>query len=588
MVGVGAAAEAFDAVEHIAGGIAGGGEAAVEAEGDGAAGMQVAGDVDARTALQRIGPGQAFEGVVAGVAFEQVGAGIPHQGVGVLAAGEVLNVFVEIAQGMAGGGDHAGGEAGADTGGGMGVAGGVVAGAADEAVVAGQAFEDVIAGAAFEAVVGAVAHQGVGVGRALQVVDAAVGVALGFAGATDIAQAGGEAGVDAGQGLAVAGGVGAGAADQRIGAAAALQHIVAIAAAQGVGVGIAHQQVVVVAAFEVFNAVEAVARGIAGGAEAGIEADGDAAGGMRVAGGVAATAAQQGIGTGAAFEHIVASAAAQGVGLAVADQRVAEAAAAEVCDAVVRVTAGIAAGGDIAQAGGQRGGDGRIGVFVAGGVLPAAAHQRVGTGHAFQHIIACAAIEAVVVVVSDQRVVVAAALQVLDRHQHIARGVAGGGDQAGAERDAHGAAGMRVAGGVAASTADQHIAAGAAFEHVITRASVDEVGVGIAQQLVGMVAAGEVFNVGEGVAGGIAQRRHLVGREAGHHAGLGVGVAGRIRAVAALQRIGAGQAFEHVVAGIALQCVGAGIAEQGVVKAAAGQVFNAVEAVARGFADGYH
>ena len=84
--------------------------------------------------------------------------------------------------------------------------------------------------------------------------------------------------------------------------------------------------------------------------------------------------------------------------------------------------------------------------------------------------------------------------------------------------------------------------------------------------------ADKVLDVGQGVACGIAVIDHGPA-EADVDPRGGACVAGRVNAVAAVQRVGTRPAFEDVVAGIA---------DQGVVKGRAGEVFNRVEGIAFG------
>ncbi len=100
-------------------------------------------------------------------------------------------------------------------------------------------------------------------------------------------------------------------------ALAALQLVVALAADQDVVAGVADQGVVVLGALQALDAVQHVARGVAGGGDRAVQRDGDARGRVGVGGDVDAVAAEdlvracaavQGVGARAAVDHVIARA----------------------------------------------------------------------------------------------------------------------------------------------------------------------------------------------------------------------------------------------------------------------------------------
>ena len=277
------------------------------------------------------------------------------------------------------------------------------------------------------------------------------------------------------------------------------------------------------------------------------QADADGSAGAGVAGGVGARATVQRVVAQAAFEHIGAGAAGEGV---------VEVAAGEVLDAdqVVRTRAT----GGLWSGDGQADADGAASQQVRGGVAAGATVQQVDAGAGEQHVVERIAV-AVGVAAGDDA-------QVLDvGREHIAAqgpdfvDAAGGGFDDGA-----------------AAVDDVDVVAVAAAHRVVAQAAVDHVGVGVAGQRVGKVAADQVLDadqrVGAGTHGVLCARQ----RQAHRHCGRRRGIGRRVAASAAVQRVVAGTALEHVVGAIA---------GQRVVEGAAPEVFDAdqrVEARTRG------
>ena len=129
--------------------------------------------------------------------------------------------------------------------------------------------------------------------------------------------------------------------------------------------------------------------------------------------------------------------------------------------------------------------------------------------------------------------------------------------------------------GIVAGTAGQRVVAGAAGEHV---------GTGIAGQGIVVARARQILDIGEGV--GSRADRVLCGAncEADGHAAGGIGIAGRVGPVAAIQGVVAGTTLQRVVAAEAVEGIGVGVAGQGVIEGRAGQVLDMSEGVGAGTA----
>ena len=121
-----------------------------------------------------------------------------------------------------------------------------------------------------------------------------------------------------------------------------------------------------------------------------------------------------------------------------------------------------------------------------------------------------------------------------------------------ADRDA--AAGIGIAGGVAAVAAVQGVVAGATLQGVVAGKAADRIVVVVAGEGVVEGRAGQVLDIGESVAAGTAG---ILGgalqRQADGDAAAGIGIAGGVGPVAAVQRVVAGAAVQRVVAAEALR-----------------------------------
>ena len=362
------------------------------------AGARVTRGVAAGAAVERVGAGTADQRVVTAAALQQVGVRVANQRVVERRAFEVLDAVVAVAGSVAGVVGRRGQTRGQPDQR-VSVAGGIDAGATDQRVGAGAAVQPVVAGTAVEAVVAGVAGQVVVEARADQAFDRQQQVAIGVT-------AGRGAGIQIdlyrSARVGVAGGVAAGAADQRVGARAADQRVVAGATVQAVATGIARQQVVGIGADQRLDAVQHVALGGAAVTGAVGQIDRDPGGRIAVVGGVEAGAADQRVGAAAPLEHVVAGAAVEQIGVGVAEQVIREGRAAEVLDLGQRVALGIAAaagaGRQIDRDTGRRSAVGR-------GVVAAAADQHVGAAAAFQRVVAGTAVERVVAGIAEDDVV---------------------------------------------------------------------------------------------------------------------------------------------------------------------------------------
>src|SRR5262245_57188365 len=129
--------------------------------------------------------------------------------------------------------------------------------------------------------------------------------------------------------------------------------------------------------------------------------------------------------------------------------------------------------------------------------------RSVATGAAVEPISAAAAGQNVVVGVAYQRVGNAGARHNLDSGQPITLGVAAR-PSSSRKVDRHGSAGCVVGRGVVAAAANQVIRSGGADQQIIAVTAGEHVRIAVAGQDVGESRAGEVFNVHERIALGIA------------------------------------------------------------------------------------
>ena len=106
---------------------------------------------------------------------------------------------------------------------------------------------------------------------------------------------------------------------------------------------------------------------------------------------------------------------------------------------------------------------------------------------------------------------------------------------------------------VVARAAPKHIVARAAFQRVVARAAAEPVRQAVAGQAVVVGRAEDIFAVGDGVPRGVTAAGRTVD---GHgYRGAGTGIAYRVVAGAAVQRVGVPFALQVVVAGVAVEDV---------------------------------
>ena len=306
--------------------------------------------------------------------------------------------------------------------------------------------------------------------------------------------------------------------------------------------------------------------------------------------GVVARATDQVVDAATAVQSVVACQALQGVVTSVPGQAVVELGAAQVFDADVVVPCGFS---NVLCRACQRSGHALGGVFVADGVLPSTAVERVSTQAAFEHVVTAAALQQVVLRITHQHVVLFRSNQVLDVGEGVARGVGASvvdlvvSIQVNA--DTHD--GVHVSDGIGACTPIENITTPTAFEGVVSIATAQNVVFLIAHQGVCVGTAREVLDVGEHIALGIPTVviELVVGSQINGHAFRRTCVTGGVVACATVQVVGTATTFQGVVAQATAQHVGLGVAGQLVVIGAAHQVLDVDEHIALGisaFVDG--
>ena len=225
--------------------------------------------------------------------------------------------------------------------------------------------------------------------------------------------------------------------------------------------------------------------------------------------------------------------------------------------------------------------DRKVGGHVAHGVDAAAALQRVGTDAADQRVVARSAIQQIVVGIARQQVRIRRTDDILDIRVGIAGRVAAG-CGAGEEVDRHCAAGCRIVEGVLADStieavsprptdqdvvsacSQQGVRGTAARQGVVAAAAIEQVGIGIARQVVCRSRPDDIEDSEQAVAFSIAPcagagRNIDRDREAGDAVVGRIGPATtnkRVRTKAAHQRVGATATVQNVVVAVAGELVG--------------------------------
>ena len=234
------------------------------------------------------------------------------------------------------------------------------------------------------------------------------------------------------------------------------------------------------------------------------------------------------------------------------------------------------AAGVLRTAARQVDGHGHAGIAVVGDVVARAAVKRVVAHAAAEYVVAAAAGKDVRTQVTNEHVVELGSGHILKFTQRIIPVRTRG--SSGRQVDIHTTRCRSVAGRVAARAADERVIAGSAVQYVVAGSAGQRVGRRIAAQLVVIVRAEHVFDVGQRVVPGCAGG--LSGGQIDLDAARGRSVAGRIGAGSAVQSIVARAAVERVIARAAAQRVRAGIAGEGVVVVGARSILDADKRIA--------
>ena len=624
---IGRTDDMLDVLQHIARGIAADPCRAVEKDRDRAGRGRIIGGVEARSAIQRVGPGAAGQRVVAIAALDPVVARAAAQRIVVRRSDQMFDIADHIALGIAAAADRTverdidrrartriihrvDARPAIDRVGTVATHDRVVAIAAQQHVAAFAAIDPVVAGAALDRVVAAAAGQAVVIGRSDQVLDIEDLIALGIAAK---AQPAIEIGGNPAARLRIADRVGAIAAIEHIGARPGDQQVIARTARNRVGGRAAAQRVVVVRSDQHLDIGQLIARGIARGARGARQVDRHRACRMGICHRIGARAAIDLVRTGAALDRVVAVAAKQRViARAAADQviavatvdpviarrpgqRVIERGSDHALDVGQHIALGIAAGvgraiemhvhpversgiADRVETGAA------IDDIAAGAaddqIVAIAAVQHIRATAADQRVIARTAVQRVVAVAAGQAVVEIRADDVLDVDQRIALGIAAGTGRS-VEPDHHCRGRMRIVRGVDAGAAVERVGPGAAHQRVVAAAAVKLVAAAAgdqdiiartADQRIGRRAARDRVVIGraldhldrdEHIARRVARRAASIQRQ--RHARARSRIVCGVDAAAAIQRIGPGPAGQRIVARAAVQRIVAGRTDQAVV-----------------------
>ena len=207
-------------------------------------------------------------------------------------------------------------------------------------------------------------------------------------------------------------------------------------------------------------------------------------------------------------------------------------------------------------------------VIVDDPIVAVAGVDRVGAALRIDHIIAAESVDDVGVARARQIVSEVGALQILEIEDRVAlREPAGA--CAGGEVDGNSSRRIVEHHPVDAVAAVEMITAAFGVDHVVAVAAEERVGLGIADQRVGVLSAADVLNIDQRVALGVAAAA-CSARQVHVHACGGKGIVGRVHPGAAVEVVGAAAALERVVAVLAIESVGAAAALERVVAAAGG------------------
>ncbi len=452
----------------------------------------------------------------------------------------------------------------------------VVAGPALQRVAAAAAREHVVAGQAPQGVGIDVAGQGVGEARAHHLLDAGQRVALGVA---TRHRAGAEVDRHGGSRAGIAGRVDAGAAGDRVGPAVAFDRIVAVAAVDRVVAGAAIDAVMAGIAEDLVVLAAGIHAVVAGAAMDGV-GPGPADEAIRAVAAVetvVAGLAGERVVAAIAHDRVVAQLAADDVADVAAGQLVGIARPVQVLDAGQRVALGVAAG---AGAGQQVDRHRRRRTLIVGVVRAVAAVQDIGPGPAVEPVVAGGAGQRIGAAAAGQPVGEGRAVEILDRDEGVALGVAARAGPAG-QVDLHGRGRGVVIDRVDAEVAIENISAAIAGERVIPVPARKEIVPEIAEQGVVEGRAGEILDPEIDVALGIVELA-LAGGQAGGHGARRAEIDDGVEVEAAIEGVGAAPAVECVVPFAAGQGVDAAVAGQGVEGGRADDVLDILVRVALG------
>ena len=434
-----------------------------------------------------------------------------------------------------------------------------------ERIRARAADQHVVARAARQGVVAAIADQQVVKVAAQHALDVDEHVARGAAGRDaaikiDVHPAVGVRIVRGVETFATVEQVGTQSADQGVIARTAAQHIVADAAGQRIGK---------CRTVDFLDPRQRIALGIAAPADGTVKAHRHAGAGGRIIRDVTSLAAVQHVGTGTAYKGVIAPTARQMVGKGVAGQHVAEHRTGQIFDIAQRIALGVAA---MANAAVQAHLNRRARAAIVRGIVTFAAVEHVGTAMARQHVVARAAQQAVGIVVAHQSVVESGTRQPLDRNIGVARRVAR--QRRSVECCMHPRGRPGIARNVEPFAAVEHVRARAALKNVVALSTGQRVVARIADQMVGEGAAGQILDIGIGVALGVAAMADAPVEEH-FDRNLAVGEADAVDARATVDMVGTLAAGQRVVAVVAIEIV---------VMVGADQIFDAGQRIALGIA----
>ena len=550
----------------------------------------IADPVDPRAAVERVGTQIGIEPVVARASAQHTARRRGQQHVVVRRTGNVLDVDIAIALGIAadtGIAAHAhalrrlgrSGQVDHHPRRRRGIIRRVAAGAAIEHVRAAEPCKHVIARAALQHVGIGIARQRVGKGRTGDILKPRQRIAQ------RIAQRPGarrQADRDARGRTGIAHRIGARAAIEHVRARAAFDHVVARAARQVVDPGIAGQAVVIARTHDPFDRGQRVARGIAAAVGAAGKVDRDRAGRFRIVRGIGARTAVEHIRARARDERVVARTAGKAAAAGRGAKRIGIGRTGDVLDADIAIARSVAA-----RAGARRqvDGDRRARPRIVGGIATGATVQRVRAAKPCERVIARTAGQHVVARIAGQHVGLGRTDQVLDIGQGVALRIA---TRAGARRqvDAHARARPGIARRVGAGAAVEHVRARAADQHVVARAADQRIGTAIARQNVCLRRTDHPLDARQRIAIRIAANART-SRKINTHASRRRRIIRRVKSRAAVEGICAALACEDIVAETAGEDVGVGIAGQRVGIDGAGDVLEPRQHVARGVAAGY-